>query len=197
MEVEEGLLFRLLFVGLYGVFAVIRIYFRTQNLGRESKDEESTMSKEGVFLSVVILSYFSIIFLYLLFPDWIAFAHFDYPVEIRWIGVVLGIVSIVALYWTHVTLGRQYSARLEIQQEHELVQTGVYARVRHPMYTVFISFSLAVAIVSSNWLMIFAGVLIGVGLYLITLTEEKMLTREFGEEYSEYQKRTGRFLPKI
>jgi protein-S-isoprenylcysteine O-methyltransferase Ste14 len=197
MVMEEGLLFRLLFICLYSVFAGIRIYFRTRNIGRESKDEESSLNRAGIFLSIAILFFFAFTFLYLLVPDWILFAHFDYPVEVRWIGVVSGIATIVLLYWTHTTLGKQYSAKLEIQQEHELIQTGVYATVRHPMYTVFISFSLAVAIVSSNWLMIISAMLIGVGLYWITLTEEQMLTREFGEEYSAYQSRTGRFLPRF
>ena len=190
-------MFRLIFVCLYGVFGAIRVYYRSRNIGRDSKDEESALNRAGIFLSISILLFFVFIFLYLLVPDWIAFTHFDYPVEIRWIGVGTGIVNIVVLLWTHHTLGKQYSAKLEIQKEHDLIQSGPYSKVRHPMYTVFISFSISVAVVSSNWLMIISAILIGVGLYWITLTEEPMLIREFGDKYLEYQKRAGRFLPRL
>lgn len=194
---EEELLFRIMFIGLYGVFAAIRIYFRSQTRGRESKDEKTMMDKPTIFLSLVILGFLAATIVYFLVPEWILWTHFDYPVEIRWAGVGLGIVSIVLLIGTHLTLGKQYSAKLEIQQEHKLIQTGLYSKVRHPMYTVFISFSLAVALVSSNWLIIIFAILIPVGLYWITHSEERMLTEEFGDEYTEYKKRTGRFLPQV
>jgi protein-S-isoprenylcysteine O-methyltransferase Ste14 len=197
MVMEEELLFRFVFVGLYGVFAAIRIYFRSQTRGRESKEEKTMMDKPTIFLSIVILCFFAVTFFYLLVPDWIFWAHFDYPIEIRWAGVCLGILSSALLVGTHLTLGRQYSAKLEIQQEHKLIQTGLYSRLRHPMYTVFISFSLAVALVASNWFMIISAILIAVGLYWISHSEERMLIEEFGDEYSEYKKRTGRFLPKV
>lgn len=194
---EEELMFRLLFVGLYGVFAIIRIYFRSQTRGRESKEEKTMLDKPTIFLSVGILGFIAATIIYLLVPDWIFWAHFDYPVEIRWVGLVLGSIGIALLGVTHLTLGRQYSAKLEIQQEHQLIQTGIYSRVRHPMYTVFISFSLAVGLVSSNWFLIISSILIGLGLYWISLFEEKMLIEEFGNDYVEYQNRTGRFFPQI
>lgn len=197
MVMEDELLFRLMFVGLYGVFAVIRIYFRSQTRGRESKEEKTMIDKPTIFLSLVILGFLAATIIYLLVPDWLFWAHFDYPIEIRWSGVGLGVLSTVLLVGTHVTLGRQYSAKLEIQQEHKLIQTGLYSRVRHPMYTVFISFSLAVALVSSNWFLIISAILISVGLYWISHSEERMLIEEFGDEYSEYKKHTGRFLPQV
>ncbi|MHA2024552.1 MAG: isoprenylcysteine carboxylmethyltransferase family protein [Candidatus Thorarchaeota archaeon] len=194
---EEELLFRIMFIGLYGVFAVIRIYFRSQTRGRDSKEEKTMMDKPTIFLSLVILIFLAATIIYLLVPDWIFWAHFDYPIEIRWVGLVLGSISSALLVVTHVTLGRQYSAKLEIQQEHKLIQIGLYSRVRHPMYTVFISFSIAVALVSSNWFLIISSILIGVGLYWISHSEEKMLIEEFGNEYLEYKNRTGRFFPRV
>jgi protein-S-isoprenylcysteine O-methyltransferase Ste14 len=197
MIMEEELLFRLVFVGMYGVFAIIRVYFRNQTRGRESKEEKTMKDKPTVFLSAVILGFFVLTFIYLLFPEWILLAHIDYPIEVRWTGVGIGFLSTILLVGTHLTLGRQYSAKLEIQQEHKLINTGLYSRVRHPMYTVFISFTLAVALISSNWLLIISAILIATGLYWISHSEERMLQEEFGDEYVDYKKRTGRFLPRI
>ncbi|MHA2176941.1 MAG: isoprenylcysteine carboxylmethyltransferase family protein, partial [Candidatus Thorarchaeota archaeon] len=171
---EEELLFRFVFIGLYGVFATIRIYFRSQTRGRVSKEEKTMKDKPTVFLSVVILGFIVLTFIYLLLPDLIFWAHFDYPIEVRWSGIGIGLLSTLLLVGTHVTLGRQYSAKLEIQQEHKLINTGLYSRVRHPMYTVFISFSFAVSLVSSNWLLITSAILIAIGLYWISRSEERM-----------------------
>ena len=194
---EEELMFRIIFVVAYSLFAIVRIYYRSQTIGRESEKEESLRDPQTIFLSIVILAYFAAMFIYILVPDWIFWAHLDLHVAIRWLGVVLAAVGIGLLVWIHHTLGRQYAAKLEIQKEHALIEEGPYKKVRHPMYTVFILFSLAVAFISSNLLILIFAVLIAVPFHWITQKEERMLTDQFGEEYQSYMKRTGRFLPPI
>lgn len=190
-------MFRIIFVVAYSFFAGVRIYYRSQTLGRKSEKEESLRNIPTIFLSIVILAYFAGIFIYILLPDWIFWAHLELHVVIRWSGVVLATLGIGLLIWIHHTLGRQYSAKLEIQKEHALIEAGPYKRVRHPMYTVFILFSLAVALISSNLLILIFAILISIPFHWITQKEERMLTDQFGEEYQSYMKRTRRFLPPI
>ncbi len=192
---EEELMFRIIFVLTYAIFGSIRIYYRKQTLGRESEKEESLRDPQTIFLSIVILAYFTTMFIYILLPDWIFWAHLELHIIIRWFGVALGVLSIGLLTWIHQTLGRQYAAKLEIQKEHALIEAGPYNKVRHPMYTVFISFSLAVAFISSNLLILIFAILIAIPFHWITQKEERMLTDQFGEDYLSYMDRTGRFLP--
>jgi len=194
---EEELMFRIIFVLTYAIFGSIRIYYRKQTLGRESEKEESLRDPQTIFLSIVILVYFATMFIYILLPDWIFWAHLELHIIIRWFGVALGVLSIGLLTWIHQTLGRQYAAKLEIQKEHALIEAGPYKKVRHPMYTVFISFSLAVAFISSNLLILIFAILIAIPFNWITQKEERMLTDQFGEDYLSYMDRTGRFLPPI
>ena len=194
---EEELMFRIIFVLTYAIFGSIRIYYRKQTLGRESEKEESLRDPQTIFLSIVILAYFATMFIYILLPDWIFWAHLDLHILIRWFGVALGVLSIGLLTWIHQTLGRQYAAKLEIQKEHALIEAGPYKKVRHPMYTVFISFSLAVALISSNLLILIFAILIAIPFHWIAQKEERMLTDQFGEDYLSYIDRTGRFLPPI
>jgi protein-S-isoprenylcysteine O-methyltransferase Ste14 len=195
--VEEELMFRIIFVLTYSIFAAVRIYYRSQTLGRESEKEESLMDRPTIFLSIVIIAYFAAMFIYILFPDWIFWAHLDLHIIIRWVGLGLAALGIGLLVWIHHTLGRQYAAKLEIQKEHELIEAGPYNKVRHPMYTVFILFSLAVALIASNLLILIFAILIAIPFHWISRNEERMLTDQFGEEYQSYMKRTGRFLPRI
>ncbi|MFX1579765.1 MAG: methyltransferase [Promethearchaeota archaeon] len=192
---EEELMFRIIFVVTFSIFAVVRIYFRSKTIGRESEKEESLLDKPEGFLSVVIIAFFIMIFLYLVFPNLVFWAHLDFPIFIRWSGLILDIISILLLIWIHQTLGKQYSAKLEIQMEHVLIETGPYKKIRHPMYTVFMSFTLGLAILSSNAIMFILAILIAIPFHWITKKEERMLTEQFGEEYKSYMKRTGRFIP--
>ncbi|MFW9807225.1 MAG: methyltransferase [Candidatus Thorarchaeota archaeon] len=194
---EEELMFRIIFVIAFAIFASIRIYFRSQTIGRESEREETLFDRPTIFLSVVIISFFGIMFLYILLPDWIFWAHLDIHVFIRWLGVVLGFVGIILLFWIHRTLGKQYSAKLEIQKGHELITTGPYKRIRHPMYTVFMTFTIGASLMTANGLMIILSVLLAIPFHWITRKEEKMLTEQFGEDYQKYMDRTGRFLPRV
>ncbi|MHA2337938.1 MAG: methyltransferase family protein, partial [Candidatus Hodarchaeales archaeon] len=93
--------------------------------------------------------------------------------------------------------GQQYSAKLEIQEEHQLIKVGPYHRVRHPMYTTFNLFSLSVSIISANLLIIFFAVSITIPFYWISKTEEEMLIEQFKDDYLQYMKITGRFLPRF
>ena len=190
-------MFRIAFIGLYAVFAAVRIYYRSQTIGRESKEERSQIDGPRIFLSIAIVGFFATVFIYLLIPEWIFWAHINYSILIRWGGLVLGLLSIGLLFWTHHTLGRQFAAKLAIQHEHKLIEGGPYSRVRHPMYTIFSLFSLAVALISSNWFMLIFALLIAIPFHWISKTEEQMLIDQFGDEYVNYMNRTGRFLPQI
>ncbi|MFX0064201.1 MAG: methyltransferase [Candidatus Hermodarchaeota archaeon] len=194
---DEELLFRILFISIYAVFAGVRIFYRSQTLGRESEKEYTQKTKSIIFLVLAILGYFLTIGLWILVPQTIVMFQIALPLLIRWLGVGMSVIAIALVAWIHRTLGRQYSAKWEIQKEHQLITVGPYSKVRHPMYTTFNLFSLSVALISANLLMIFFAICIAIPFYWIAKTEEKMLIEQFGEEYLEYMKTTGRFFPRL
>lgn len=149
-------------------------------------------------MSIIILGYFASIILYLVGLPWFAWSQIsDFPEFFRWIGVLLALISIPFLWWIHRTLDRQYSACLQIKESHSLIKVGPYARVRHPMYTVLSMFSFGVSLLTANFVMIGLSILILIQFPFVARKEERMLLETFGEEYSEYMKRTGRFFPQI
>ena len=194
---EEELMFRIIFILTYSVFGAVRVFYRSQNLGRESEKDESLKDAPTIVLSVAILGYFVCIFFYILLPQWIIWAHLNLHILVRWSGVVLSAIGIGLLIWIHHTLGKQYSPKLAIQKEHKLISSGPYNRVRHPMYTVFILFSIAVALIASNLLMLIFAIFIAIPFHWISQKEERLLIDQFGEKYMNYMKQTGRFFPPI
>jgi protein-S-isoprenylcysteine O-methyltransferase Ste14 len=119
------------------------------------------------------------------------------PVVLRWLGIILAALGLVGLAVVHQALGRYWSWNLRIQEGHRLVTEGVYARVRHPMYTALFTHTVALGLASSNWLfMLFCAVRMA-ALYQRIAREEAMLIGQFGDEYRQYMRRTGRFLPRL
>ena len=194
---DEELLFRLLIVGIYGVFAAIRIAFRLPASRREEGEQRNPPRVAIFAMSFGIIGYFIILILYLVYFPLVLWFTIPLPLIVRWIGVVAAILCVPSLYWIHTILDKQYSAQLEIQDDHSLIESGPYRKVRHPMYTVFITFLVGIALVVSNLLGLILSLLITCSFPSIAKTEEAMLTDTFGEEYRSYMKRTGRFLPPL
>ena len=132
------------------------------------------------------------------FSDILRFA--DYPIHFwqPWLGLLVFVFALWMFRKTHAQLGRNWSVTLEVRVDHSLIMEGVYAHVRHPMYTAFWLWALAQAILLPNWIAGFAGIL-GFGtLYLFRVgREEAMLLGTFGDEYRDYMRRTGRIIPRL
>jgi protein-S-isoprenylcysteine O-methyltransferase Ste14 len=83
-----------------------------------------------------------------------------------------------------------------MRKDHELVERGVYRRVRHPMYAAIFLFAIAQGFLLQNWLAGWGGFVSFAVLYLMRAPrEEKMMREFFGAPYDDYRKRTGGLWP--
>ncbi len=124
----------------------------------------------------------------------------DYPFQpaLAWLGTAVFAVALYGFRRTHRDLGRFWSVTLEIRKTHELVTTGVYRYVRHPMYAAFFLWALAQALLLPNWIAGPAG-LAGFGtLFALRVgREERMMEATFGDAYRAYAARTWRVMPGV
>ena len=124
----------------------------------------------------------------------------DYPFHplLAWSGAAVFAVALIGFYRTHRALGRFWSVTLTIRQTHELVTTGVYRHVRHPMYAAFFLWAIAQALLLPNWIAGPAG-LVGFGTLfgLRVRREERMMEAMFGDAYRAYAARTWRVIPGV
>jgi protein-S-isoprenylcysteine O-methyltransferase Ste14 len=129
------------------------------------------------------------------FPRWA-----DYPAQ-PW-AVALGAIIYPLGLWlfrrSHKDLGKNWSITLEIRDQHRVVSNGVYARVRHPMYSAFWLMGLGQAFLLPNWIAGLAGLVgFSVLFFLRVDQEERMMLKTFGEEYRAYMGRTKRIIPHV
>ena len=108
-----------------------------------------------------------------------------------------GIVAAFLLIWTLRSLGINLTDTVVTRQHHTLVTSGPYRFVRHPFYVASALAIFANALATANWFIALTGGLAMTLLVMRTATEEEHLTKRFGDDYVEYMKQTGRFLPRI
>jgi protein-S-isoprenylcysteine O-methyltransferase Ste14 len=124
----------------------------------------------------------------------------DYPFHPlpAWLGTAVFAAALIGFYRTHRDLGRFWSVTLAIRQTHQLVTTGVYRHVRHPMYAAFFLWALAQALLLPNWIAGPAG-FVGFGTLfgLRVRREERMMEAAFGDAYRAYAARTWRVIPGV
>jgi protein-S-isoprenylcysteine O-methyltransferase Ste14 len=113
-------------------------------------------------------------------------------------GVVCLAVGLWLFHRSHADLGTNWSVTLEVREGHTLVTHGVYGRIRHPMYSALLLFSVGQALVLPNWV---AGPSYLVAMALLFALrvgpEERMMRDEFGVAYTEYAARTKRLVPGV
>ena len=194
---DEELLFRVLLVAIYGLFFVIRIRYRVASITQEPEQRYPQWSKAMIFLMAAILGDLISLVMWIVAWPWVLLFQVPFPSWIRWLGVIGGLCCLPMVFWIHRVLGRQYSAELAIQQDHKIVTVGPYSRTRHPMYTTLNIFSVSVALMSSNSLILLFALLVVVPFPWIARMEEQMLLDQFGDEYRDYMMRTGRFFPQL
>ncbi|MEM7160733.1 MAG: isoprenylcysteine carboxylmethyltransferase family protein, partial [Myxococcota bacterium] len=116
---------------------------------------------------------------------------------ISWLALVSTIAGIVLLVWVHIALGVHFSGTLHIRGDHELVQHGPYAWVRHPMYTSFLLLLGGLSALIAN--AIIGAVLLGSQVWVLVArlpSEEASLAKTFPTTWPDYRRRTGALLPR-
>jgi len=108
------------------------------------------------------------------------------------------VIGLWLFYKSHADLGTNWSITLEVREQHRLITQGVYRRIRHPMYSALVLYSVGQALVIPNWV---AGpsnvVAFAILVSLRVHAEEQMMREAFGDEYAAYAARTKRLVPGV
>jgi protein-S-isoprenylcysteine O-methyltransferase Ste14 len=103
--------------------------------------------------------------------------------------------GLLVMLWARITLGKNWSANIVIKENHELITSGPYAYVRHPIYSGLILMVLGVVLYVNTlgWLVFF--IIFFFGAYYKARKEEKLLIDNFTDAYLEYKKHTKILIP--
>ena len=114
---------------------------------------------------------------------------------IAWAGAGLCVAGLSFCIWARVTLGRNWSGAVTLKEGHELIERGAYRLVRHPIYTGLIAMFLATVIVLGHAGGIAGLVLVFISFWIKLSDEERVMLKQFPDQYAAYQQRVKRIIP--
>ncbi len=112
-----------------------------------------------------------------------------------WIGAALTLAGMLFSIWARVHLGRNWSGTVTVKQEHELVTSGPYRIVRHPIYTGLLLAIAGSAIAWGDWRGLLALAIAAAALWRKLRLEERWMRETFGASYVAYSERVAALIP--
>lgn len=189
----------LLYVAHYSGMSLIfkRRHNMSDNfIGKNAPNEIQQFFGIAMYL---VWGYYLLVFIYALtgFSFWelISEVSFLSSPEFQISGFVLSILCLVFMTLARLNLGSSWRVGLDHGSTDELITHGFYRHIRNPYFTFMLAFQCALILVSPNALIIFAFIQSTILLGLQARHEEIFLLEKYGDEYSVYKNRTGRFLP--
>ncbi len=196
----DNIALRLVIAAQLLAMGVVRAYFgapRRKQQADASQDDMREPAWLTATLGLIALLHFGAIVAYLLNPSLLRWSAFEAGNTVRWIGIALGCVGMVGEIWSAVALGASYSPKLQISDEHVVVQAGPYRWIRHPLYAFWLPVTAGWGAAMGNWFIIANGAVLILVLAAIRVPrEEAMMMQGFGESYRKYMTHTGRFIPR-
>jgi len=195
---SEESIFRAILLASFVSNLLIGMYhrIRARQPGEKiSREEEGKPIK--ILLRLFLQAFLMGVIIYLVHPPWMGWSTFPLPPWLRWTGATLGVVSLPLVYWVFTSLGKNVTDTVVTRKEATLVTHGPYRWIRHPLYSVSALFMPAWGLLSSNWFILLMGILTLILLAIRTPIEEAKLIEKFGDEYREYMKWTGRYIPRL
>jgi len=113
------------------------------------------------------------------------------------LGSALSFLGVGFAIWARYHIGKYWSSTVSLREGHELIRTGPYARIRHPIYTGMLLAVFGTALAVGRYRALFAFVIVLLGFIWKSKREEALLAGQFGAKFEEHRRHTGFFLPKF
>jgi len=120
-----------------------------------------------------------------------------WSVTLFWVGAALTAAGLLFTVWARVHLGTNWSGTVTLKRGHELITSGPYAFVRHPIYTGLLLAFLGSALARDEWRGVLALALVALALWRKLRNEERWMREQFGDAYSAYSKRVAALVPRV
>lgn len=112
-------------------------------------------------------------------------------------GVALTGFGVALAIWARLYIGQNWSSAVSVKVEHQLVRTGPYAVVRHPIYSGILLATAGTALVRREPRGFIALLILIFGFTVKLRMEERLMRTTFGSEYDDYTKSTGALVPRL
>ena len=176
------------------VWIAFLVYWRIKAAGTKTTQRTDSSASQivralALLIVVVLLSTTRIPL------PWLYHQLWPYGLWPFWIGVAVTVAGLLFAIWARQHLASNWSSAVTIKQDHELITTGPYALVRHPIYTGILAGFLGTAIALSQVRGFIGLVIMFVAFWAKFRKEEEWMRSQFGETYATYARQTAALVP--
>jgi protein-S-isoprenylcysteine O-methyltransferase Ste14 len=183
--------------GIIGdLWVLFGLYWLVSALNRKkTKRRESWVQRMAYVLP--LLAAFYLLKLHYGGHTWLGTRFVPDTPSVEWLGVVIMAAGVAIAFWARFHLGANWSGVVTLKQDHELIRTGPYRTIRHPIYTGILLAFLGNAVEVGQVRGLLGLLIIWLSFYVKARREESFLVQEFGPRFDEHSQHTGMFLPKF
>jgi protein-S-isoprenylcysteine O-methyltransferase Ste14 len=139
---------------------------------------------------------------YLMFVDnvrfgWLQTRIIPHDVLVDAVAVTLTALGAAFAIWARFYIGQNWSSAVSIKVSHQLIRTGPYASVRHPIYSGLLLAMMGTALARGEARGFLAFALLWLAFVIKSRMEEGFMRKTFGAEYEEYSRATGALVPRV
>lgn len=131
------------------------------------------------------------------YVEWLHFRLLPNVPAVWWSGLILTVIGIGLAIWARFSLGSNWSGTVTLKEDHELIRAGLYSRIRHPIYTGMLLGSIGSGMIDGEVRDLLGFLILFFSFFIKAKREESFLFQEFGTNFTEHQRHTGMFLPKL
>ncbi len=163
--------------------------------GKRTQQRESAGSR--LSYTVLTVAAFWLMFSGDVPREWLRTRLYAINPGIEALGIAITLAGLAFAIWARAYLGTNWSGAVTVKVGHELVRSGPYRWVRHPIYSGMILAMLGTALVRHQVRGVIAVVLLYAGFKIKSKIEEQAMAATFGAEYAEYASTTGAIVPRL
>jgi protein-S-isoprenylcysteine O-methyltransferase Ste14 len=164
--------------------------------GSKKTQQRESIASRLTYILVAWLA-MSIMLAPLRYGSWLRTGILSYHPWMGYLGIAITAVGFALTFWARFTLGRNWSGNVTIKVDHELIRTGPYRFVRHPIYTGILTAFIGTALARDQWRGGVALLLLWLSFTIKRLKEEQFMRQTFGAQYVDYSNTTGAIFPTL
>lgn len=122
---------------------------------------------------------------------------FAYSFDVQLSCIIAESLGLCFTLWSRWALGRNWSGDVTVKENHQLIQTGPYGIVRHPIYSGLLLMMTASVVFIDSYAALLTLIVIGAAITFKLRLEEALMTEQFGDEYRRYKRKVKAIIPRV
>jgi protein-S-isoprenylcysteine O-methyltransferase Ste14 len=183
--------------GIIGdLWMLFALYWLVSALNRKKTKRRESWGQRLAYVLPLVAAFY-LLFHYDYAHTWLGTRFVPDTPRIHWLGVAIMASGVAIAFWARFHLGANWSGVVTVKEGHELIRTGPYRAIRHPIYTGILLAFLGNIMEVGQVRGLIGLLMIWLSFYLKARREESFLSQEFGAKFNEHSQHTGMFLPKF